>query len=205
MNRLTIEPTPIAGLLRVKRQRLGDARGDLTRLFCADELLAAGWTEPLMQINLTRTRHRGTVRGLHYQRPPHAENKLVQCLRGEVFDVAVDLRRGSPTFLQWHAERLSDDNDLALLIPAGFAHAFQTLTDDVEMLYAHSAAYVADAEGGLDVRDPRLAIAWPLPVDGLSARDAGHPGLTGAFHGLVVGLAMDTPAPEATASEGAAP
>ncbi len=184
MSRLTIAATPIAGLMRVKRQRLGDARGDLTRLFCADELRAAGWSQSLVQLNLTRTRHRGTVRGLHYQQPPHAECKLVQCLRGEVFDVAVDLRAASPTFLQWHAERLSVDNDLALLIPAGFAHGFQTLTDDVEMLYGHSAVFVADAEAGLDARDPRLDIAWPLPVGHLSARDAGHPPVTDAFVGI---------------------
>ena len=144
--RLVVEDTPLAGLKRVRRQPLGDARGFLVRLFCADELRDAGWRAPVAQVNQTRTRARGSVRGLHYQRPPHAETKLVHCLRGEVFDVAVDLRRGSPTFLRWHAERLSEDNGVALLIPEGFAHGLQTLADDVDMLYCHSAAYAPAAE-----------------------------------------------------------
>ena len=110
MSRLQIEDTPLAGLKRVRRARLGDARGFLARLFCADELRAAGWSAPLAQVNHTRTLQRGSVRGLHFQRAPHAEKKLVQCLRGEVWDVALDLRRGSPTFLQWHAETLSGEN-----------------------------------------------------------------------------------------------
>jgi dTDP-4-dehydrorhamnose 3,5-epimerase len=184
MTRLTIEPTPLAGLMRVRRKRIGDSRGDLTRIFCADELRSAGWTEPLVQLNLTRTRSRGTVRGLHYQHPPHAETKLVQCLRGEVFDVVVDLRAGSPTFLQWHAERLSPDNEMALLVPAGFAHGFQTLTDDVEMLYGHSAKFAADAEAGLHVEDSTLAIAWPLGIEGLSSRDRQQPVIDASFAGL---------------------
>ena len=122
---------------------------------------------------------RGSVRGLHFQRPPRAEKKLVQCLRGEVFDVAVDLRRGSPTFLQWHGERLSGDNGVALLIPEGFAHGLQTLAGDVDMLYCHSVAYAAESEGGVHPRDPRLAIDWPLPIALLSPRDEGHAWLGG--------------------------
>jgi dTDP-4-dehydrorhamnose 3,5-epimerase len=181
--RLALQPTPLAGLLVVQRQRIGDERGFLQRLFCADELHEAGWTVPLAQLNHTFTASRGTVRGLHFQRPPHAEIKLVSCLRGEVWDVAVDLRRGSPTFLRWHAETLSADNGRALLIPQGFAHGFQTLSDGVEMLYAHSAAYTAAAEGGLHPLDPRLGLSWPLPVQGLSARDAGHAPIAEGFDG----------------------
>lgn len=105
--RFVCTPLPLHGLVRVQRQPLQDARGLFERMFCADELAAAGWTQPIAQINHSVTRQRGSVRGLHYQRPPHAEMKLVSCLRGEVWDVAVDLRAGSPTFLQWHAERLS--------------------------------------------------------------------------------------------------
>lgn len=175
MSRLQVEATRLRGLMRVRRQPLGDERGALTRVFCADELRDAGWSRPILQINHTVTVRRGTVRGLHFQRPPHAEAKLVNCLRGEVWDIAVDLRSGSPTFLQWHAERLSPGNGLALLIPEGFAHGFQTLTDEVEMLYCHSAAYVSTAEGGLHPQDPRLALPWPLPVAGLSSRDAAQP------------------------------
>jgi dTDP-4-dehydrorhamnose 3,5-epimerase len=110
--------------------------------------------------------------------------KLVSCIRGEVWDVAVDIRAGSPTFLRWHAERLSADNRQAMLIPEGFAHGFQTLTADVEMLYCHSTAHAPGAEGGLNPRDPKLAIAWPLEIGEISERDAGHAPLTDSFTGV---------------------
>lgn len=184
MSRFVVTATPLAGLQVVQRLPRGDARGTLTRVFCADDLAEAGWREPIAQINLTVTLARGTVRGLHFQAPPHAETKLVGCLRGEVWDVAVDLRRGSPTFLRWHAERLSADNGRSLLIPKGFAHGFQTLTDNVEMLYCHSTAYAPGAEAGLNPLDARLAIGWPLPPSGLSPRDAAHPPLDAGFAGL---------------------
>lgn len=184
MSRLACTPLPLAGLLRVQRQPLADERGFFARLFCADELAAAGWTQPIAQINHSHTALAGTVRGLHYQRPPHAEMKLVTCVRGEVFDVAVDLRHGSPTFLHWHAERLSADNGRALLIPPGFAHGFQALCDNAELLYCHSAPYVPGSEAGLHPLDARLAIAWPLPPAGLSPRDAGQRALTEEFEGV---------------------
>lgn len=184
MARLQITATPLAGLFIVQRKPIADARGAFARMFCQEELQAAGWSLPIAQINHTVTLARGTVRGLHYQRAPHAEMKLVSCLRGEVWDVAVDLRAGSPTFLRWHAERLSADNGRALLIPEGFAHGFQALSDAVELLYCHSAPYVADAEAGLSPHDARLAIGWPLPVVGLSARDAGHAPLDAHFEGV---------------------
>ena len=186
MNRFTVTDLPPAGLKCVTRQRLGDARGFLARLFCAEELALAGWKKPIAQINHTHTAKRGTLRGMHYQVPPYAEMKLVSCIRGEVFDVAVDLRAGSSTFLQWHAETLSADNGRALLIPEGFAHGFQTLSDDCEMLYLHTAAHAPDAEAGLRIDDPRLGIAWPLPVAELSLRDREHPMLTPQFKGMDV-------------------
>ncbi len=186
MSRIAIAELSAAGLKRVTRRRLGDARGFLSRLFCVEELAVAGWKKPIVQINHTYTAKRGMVRGMHYQNPPHAEMKLVTCIRGEVFDVAVDLRTGSPTFLQWHAETLSAENGCALLIPEGFAHGFQTLSDDCEMLYLHTAAYALDAEAGLRVDDPRLGIAWPLPIAELSARDREHPLLTPQFKGMDV-------------------
>ena len=184
MPRLEIAPTSLAGLTTVRRRPIGDARGSLTRLFCADELAAAGWTKPVAQVNLTVTAVAGTVRGLHFQRPPHAEMKLVMCLAGEVWDVAVDLRQGSPTFLRWHAERLSAGNGVALLIPEGFAHGFQALADNVQMLYCHSHPHVPAAEGGLHPQDARLAIAWPRAVTGLSARDAAHAPIDDGFAGI---------------------
>lgn len=184
MNRLTITPLPLGGLKLVEHQRIGDVRGFLERIFCAEELLSAGWRKPIAQINHTYTARRGTVRGLHFQHPPHAEMKLVRCIRGEVWDVAVDLRSSSASFLRWHAEKLSADNGRALLLPEGFAHGFQTLSDDVEMLYCHSAAYASAAEAGLHAEDSQLAIPWPLPIAELSARDRGHPPLTEGFAGV---------------------
>lgn len=186
MSRLTVTDTPLAGLRVVRRQPVGDDRGSLTRVFCVTTLAPAGWTGGVAQINHTVTTFAGTVRGMHFQHPPHAEIKLVSCLRGEVWDVAVDLREGSPTFLRWHAECLSAENGAALLIPEGFAHGFQSLADGCELLYLHSAPYVPTAEGGVRFDDPRLAIAWPRPVTQLSARDRAHPLLSDQFIGLPV-------------------
>ena len=121
---------------------------------------------------------------MHFQWPPHAEIKLVSCIKGAVFDVAVDVRTGSPTFLQWHAEELSAGNRRAMLIPQGFAHGFQTLEEDSELLYLPSAAYAPDAETALNALDARLSIGWPLPVAERSARDAQHAMINAQFRGL---------------------
>lgn len=183
MSRFAVADLPLAGAKRVDRDRRGDSRGWLSRLFCAEELAAAGWTRPIAQVNHTSTVRRGTVRGMHYQRPPDAEMKLVSCVRGEIWDVIVDLRPGSPTFLQWHAERLSDANGRAMLVPEGFAHGYQALADDTELLYCHSAAHAPASEAGLNPLDPALAIRWPLEVVEMSARDRGFPPLDGSFTG----------------------
>ena len=177
--------TPLQGLRLIQRRPIGDHRGYLERLFCAQELRSLIPGKGIAQINHTLTARHGTVRGLHFQYPPHAETKVVSCLRGEVFDVAVDLRQGSPTILCWHAEILSSRNHRALLIPEGFAHGFQTLTEDCEMLYFHTAAYEPGAEGGLNPQDPRLDIRWPETVLELSSRDAAHPPVTESFVGVV--------------------
>lgn len=182
--RFDILDTPLAGLRVLQRNPIGDSRGYLERLYCSAELQTLAPGKAIAQINHTLTASRGTVRGMHFQRPPYAEVKFVSCLRGEVFDVAVDLRHNSPTFLCWHAELLSADNHKTLVIPEGFAHGFQTLTDDCEMLYFHTAAYQPGAEGGLNAQDPRLAIRWPLPVAGQSPRDAAHPLLDDGFVGI---------------------
>lgn len=177
MGRFRVEDTGLAGLKCIERMRSGDERGFFSRIFCAEELSAAGWQWPVSQINHSYTAKCGTVRGMHFQQEPHAEAKLVYCLRGEVFDVAIDVRAGSPTFLKWHAERLSLENGRALLIPKGFAHGFQALTDNVELLYLHSAPYQPASESGLSPADAMLGIVWPLPLSGLSARDAAWPAL----------------------------
>ncbi|CDZ31709.1 StrX protein [Neorhizobium galegae bv. officinalis] len=184
MSRFTVTDLPLAGLKLVERQNLGDSRGFLSRMFCADELAQAGWAKPIAQINLTVTTRQGTVRGMHFQHPPHAEMKLVNCLRGAVFDVAVDLRSGSPTFLKWHAQELSAENRRSLLIPEGFAHGFQALTDDCELLYFHSMPYASGSEGALNAQDPVLNISWPLEITEMSDRDRGHSFLTSQFTGL---------------------
>jgi len=182
--RFSVESLPLTGLYRVQRQRLGDARGYLSRLFCHQELASIGWPGPVAQVNHSHTALRGTLRGLHFQYPPHAEAKLVSCLRGAVWDVAVDVRAGSPTFLLWHAQELSADNHTALLIPPGFAHGFQSLCDDVDLLYCHSAAHAPDAEGGLNALDKALAIPWPLEVTERSARDCAMKPLDSGFEGV---------------------
>ena len=182
--RFDILATSIAALKVLQRKPIGDSRGYLERLYCAEELRDFVLGKNIMQINHTLTANAGTVRGLHFQHAPYAETKFVTCLRGEVFDVAVDLRYDSPSFLRWHAEVLSADNHKTLVIPEGFAHGFQTLTEDCEMLYFHTTAYESSAEGGLNVQDPKLAIAWPLPVNDMSERDAAHSFLNGDFAGI---------------------
>jgi dTDP-4-dehydrorhamnose 3,5-epimerase len=184
MNRFMITGTPLAALMVIERQRFADTRGFLTRMFCAEEFTAIGWHKPISQINHTLTRRRGTIRGLHFQHPPHSEMKLISCIRGEVWDVAVDLRSDTPTFLQWFGITLSAENSRTLLIPEGFAHGFQTLTDDAELLYCHSSAYNPEAEGGLHPTDPELAIDWPLPVTEMSDRDISHALIHNGFRGV---------------------
>jgi dTDP-4-dehydrorhamnose 3,5-epimerase len=184
--RFNISATPLEGLKVIQRTTIGDNRGFLERLFCAQELGSLLPNRTLAQINHTLTSRRGTVRGMHFQLPPHAEIKFVSCLRGEIFDVAVDLRADSTTFLHWHAEVLSPANHKTLAIPEGFAHGFQSLTDNCEMLYFHTAGYKPDAEGGINARDPMLAIQWPLDISELSPRDAAHPMLTREFSGVAL-------------------
>ena len=182
--RFEILGTPLDDVRLLVRKPLCDSRGYFERLFCGEELGLILSGQSIVQVNHTYTTQRGTVRGLHFQHPPHTETKFVSCLRGEVFDVVVDLRQKSSTFLHWHAEILSADNHKTLVIPEGCAHGFQTLTDDCEMFYLHTADYKAEAESGLNVLDPRLAIAWPLAVDGLSPRDKGHAMLDDGFQGI---------------------
>lgn len=173
-------------LLVVQRKAIEDERGFLSRFYCADEFQQAGMDMPIVQINHTLTRKKGAVRGLHFQHSPHAEKKMVSCLYGEVWDVAVDLRKDSPTFLHWHAEVLSAVNRKSLLIPEGFAHGFQTMTDDCELIYLHSSAYHPESEDALNVNDPQLSIRWPLAITELSERDRNHKLIEQNFQGINV-------------------
>ena len=185
-SRFEITETPLAGLYLVQRTVRADDRGWLERMYCTTDLASVLGSRAIVQVNRTVTHARATVRGMHYQVPPAAEAKVVSCLRGAAFDVAVDLRRDSPTFLQWHAEALDAENRRSLFIPEGFAHGFQAISDECELLYFHTAAYDADAERGLRPTEPRVAIEWPLPLEHLSERDASHPPLAAEFDGIVV-------------------
>lgn len=183
-SRIDLINTSIKDLFILQRKPLVDARGYFERLFCVDELAEVFPCNQIAQINHTLTTTSHTVRGMHFQRPPHSEVKIVSCLQGEVFDVAVDLRSGSPTFLEWHAELLSSDNHRSLLIPKGFAHGYQALTDNCKLMYLHSVSYSPEAEDGLHPLDPKLGIDWPEPAINLSERDSNHRYIEKKFCGL---------------------
>jgi len=183
---MNIDATPIEGLAVASGGARADQRGSFARLFCERELAPVIGARRILQSNLSRTNAVGAVRGLHFQHPPHAEMKLVRCLRGRVLDVAVDLRAGSATFLQWFGEELTPGNGRMMIIPEGFAHGFQVLEPDSEMLYLHTAFYDAPSEGGLRYNDPRLAIDWPLPAVDLSERDQHHPLIPTDFAGITL-------------------
>jgi dTDP-4-dehydrorhamnose 3,5-epimerase len=184
MTRFDFHQTPLPGLMLIQRKPIEDSRGFLARVFSVDELRLVGMEKPIAQINHTLTRSKGAVRGLHFQNLPHAEVKLVSCMAGAVFDVAVDLRTGSATFLRWHGEVLSAENQRSLLIPEGFAHGFQALTVDAQLLYLHTGTYHPESEGALNFEDPALGIQWPLPVGDLSDRDRAHPFIDTHFSGI---------------------
>lgn len=185
-NGFDFEPTPLAGLMVVQRKPIEDHRGFFSRFFCAVEFREAGFATSIAQINHTFTCSKGAVRGLHFQYPPHAEVKIVSCLKGEIFDVAVDIRKGSPTFLHWHGTILSASNRRSLLIPEGFAHGFQTLCEGCELMYLHSVPFYVQAEGALNATDPGIGIAWPEAITDISARDLHHPLITDEFKGIEV-------------------
>ncbi|MUM78099.1 dTDP-4-dehydrorhamnose 3,5-epimerase [Pseudodesulfovibrio sp. F-1] len=163
--------TEIEGLYVLESEPVSDHRGRFARLFCARELAEIGLEKPIAQINLSLTRAKGAIRGMHFQNPPHAELKIIRCIRGACFDVAVDLRPHSPSYLKWHAEILTPDNFRAMYIPEGFAHGFQALEPDTELLYCHTEYYVPESEDGVRFDDPAIAIVWPLPVTDMSTRD----------------------------------
>lgn len=176
--------TAIHGVYVASSAAASDHRGSFSRLFCERELAPALGSRRIVQVNQSRTSAVGAVRGMHLQRPPHAEMKFVRCLRGRVWDVAVDLRAGSPTFLQSHAEELTGDNGRMMIIPEGFAHGFQVLAPDSELLYLHTAFYEPASELGFSCVDDRLELHWPLQIADLSQRDASHPLIPDDFAGI---------------------
>ena len=187
-SRFDFLPTPLSGLTVVQRKHIEDNRGFFCRFYCAEEFREAGLKKPIAQINHTFTREKGTVRGLHFQYPPHAEAKIVSCLRGEIFDVAVDIRRDSPTFLQWFGTSLSEENKKSLFVPEGFAHGFQSLTENSEILYLVTAHYNPQKEDALNVQDPIIGIQWPLDITELSDKDTAIAYITQDYNGILVYL-----------------
>ena len=171
---MIFEAAPLAGAFIITPEPAGDERGEFARLFCAETFAAQGLDRRLDQISYSFNRRKGTLRGLHLQRPPHGEAKLVRVTAGAIFDVIVDVRAGSPTFGRWFGLELSAADRRQLYIPIGFAHGFQTLTDAAEVAYAISTPYAPHAQDGLRWNDPALAIAWPDPAGAiLSERDQG--------------------------------
>jgi dTDP-4-dehydrorhamnose 3,5-epimerase len=185
-SRFDFLPTTLSGLTVIQRKPIEDDRGGFSRYYCAEEFREAGLRKPIVQINQTFTRKMGAVRGLHFQHPPYAEAKIVSCLSGSVFDIAVDIRQGSPTFLCWHGEILSAANHKCVLIPEGFAHGFQTLVDECVLFYLHSESYHPQAECALNVADPTLGIVWPLSMTEISGRDRAHPFIDSSFEGILL-------------------
>ena len=183
---MTVESTRFEGLWIATRRLIRDERGFFFRAFCDEELVEQIGIRKIRQINVSRTRMVGAIRGLHFQYPPHAEMKLVRCLRGKVWDVVVDLRPGSRYYLQCYAEELSAENGRMMIISEGFAHGFQVLESDSELLYLHTAQYQPAAEGGIRFDDPAIGIRWPRPVTDVSDRDSGHALIDNDFPGVVL-------------------
>lgn len=178
-------PTSLTGSYIITTEPRADNRGWFTRYFCKEEFQHnIGHQDEWVQMNHSFTATKGSIRGMHFQFPPHSEIKMVRCIAGAIFDVIIDLRQDSPSFLQWTAVELSSENKKILYIPRGFAHGFQTLEDNCELLYHHSAFYNAEYEAGLKYDDPVLNIQWPLPVSVISQRDASYPYLDKKFKGL---------------------
>lgn len=167
----------------VRPEPRADARGSFARTFCEAEFAAAGLPFRIVQANLSTNIDRHTLRGLHYQRDPHGEPKIVSCTRGRIWDVAVDVRPGSPTYLHWRGYELSPEGGVALHLPTGIAHGFVTLEPDSEVHYLMGAAYVPGAATGLRWNDPAIGIDWPATPAVISERDRGYPLLGGASHG----------------------
>jgi dTDP-4-dehydrorhamnose 3,5-epimerase len=176
--------TGLAGVWVIELDVRADKRGAFARTFCKREFADVGLTKEFVQLNHSWNLKTGTLRGLHFQIPPYKEGKLVRCIRGHVFDVVVDLRKGSPTFLRSFSVELSERNFKMIYIPEGFAHGFQTLEDNCELFYHHTEYYAPGHEGGIRYSDPILKIDWPLPVVEISDRDLHHPLIEPNFAGL---------------------
>jgi len=178
--------TSLSGVYVVASENHDDSRGRFARLFCAKALAPIIGDRSIVQINHSQTTKSGTVRGLHYQKKPYSEMKLIRCLKGAVWDVAVDLRKGSATFLKWYAQELTPENNLMMVAPEGVAHGFQTLKPDTELLYLHTEYYQPIHEAGVRYDDALINISWPLNVEDVSDRDLSFSLIDEQFKGLEV-------------------
>ena len=160
-----------------------DSRGEFVRWFCKSELQSIIGERSIVQINYSFTKKTGTIRGMHFQYPPYAEMKLVRCVRGHIWDVVIDLRKNSPTFLQWIVEELSEEDGNMIVIPEGCAHGFQTLSENCKMLYLHTEFYHPESVGCVSYKDPRFGIPWPHPVTEISIPDENQQFLDDSFSG----------------------
>lgn len=185
-NRFDIVETTLSGLFLINRKPISDQRGFFSRFFCAEEFKEIGLIKPIAQMNHTLTKSRGAIRGMHFQKEPYTETKIITCIQGEILDVVIDIRKGSPTFLQWHSELLSAENQTSLYVPDGFAHGFQTMTENCQLLYLHSNVYTPKAEGALNALDPAIGIDWPLEITEMSERDRNHPMFDSEFKGIEI-------------------
>lgn len=176
--------TSLPGSYLVELKPLGDDRGWFARTFCKNEFKKIGHDNEWVQMNHSFTSSAGTVRGMHFQIHPHQEIKMVRCISGAIFDVIVDIRKDSPHFLKWFGAELSAANKKMMYIPEGFAHGFQTLTENCELIYHHSAFYEPTAEGGLNIKDPLININWPKEITVISNRDQSHEFITENFKGI---------------------
>lgn len=171
-------PTPIPGAYVIEPERRADDRGFFARTFCAREFRANGLNPEMVQCSVSFNLQRGTLRGMHWQEEPHAEDKLVRCSMGAIYDVIIDLRQDSPTFLQHHSVELTQENRLAFYVPRGCAHGFQTLMNNTEVFYQMTQYYAPEAARGARYDDPAFGIAWPEPVQMISDRDRTYPDFT---------------------------
>ncbi|HUS02618.1 MAG TPA: dTDP-4-dehydrorhamnose 3,5-epimerase [Chitinophagaceae bacterium] len=183
---MKFEKTKLDGSYIVDIVAAIDERGWFARTFDKNEFIQIGFTGEWVQQNHSLTNKKGTIRGMHYQLPPFAEIKLVRCIAGAVFDVIIDLRKNSDTFLHWFGTKLSAENKKMLYIPEGFAHGFQTLTDNSELIYHHSQFYKPGFEAGIKYNDPMVNIEWPGEVTNISGRDEGHAVLGKNFKGIKI-------------------
>jgi dTDP-4-dehydrorhamnose 3,5-epimerase len=183
---MKFEALPLSGTYKIDLEKVTDDRGFFARLFCKREFKENNLNTQWVQINNSYNLKSGTVRGLHFQHPPYSEVKLVRCTSGAIWDVIVDLRRDSPTFLKWFGLELTATNKAMLYIPEGFAHGFQTLTDQTEVLYFHNKAYKKNKEDGINVLDNQLKIYWPLPIANISERDKAFSYIENSFKGIIV-------------------